>query len=472
MMAGVQALARAKAALQGDLIFAATAGEEVDSLGATAVAAIPGLGPLQAIVISEPSSNEIFVAEKGAFWLEVTTHGRTAHGSMPEQGRNAIIMMMKLLEEFEKESIPHREHPLVGGFTRSVNTIAGGVKTNVVPDSCVATIDMRTVPGQDHRAIRKQVEKIIADLGRSIPDFKATLKVTNDRAPLETSTSEPAVQKWMEVLSRIRGVNPVPKGVAYFSDAVVFVPALGAPMILCGPGEARLAHQPNEYVEISSLVGLRENLRPRCGPAAAVIPPRCAAFNKGRTFFPDEGIIFPPGPAPKSKSKTICSIFSFLGWRSDCSIFRHRTPVISRKSPELMILKSISRGKFLLFPALFLWMLWVLHPLPAGAAEGALTPRSVLTFVGGIASAALIHEVAHAGAAALTGTRLSTVVHKFTNVFRLRSGLLLYYGKRRTFLDHPEIFRRAPLFRNKGKRARNAVPSRANPEEKENLSAQ
>jgi succinyl-diaminopimelate desuccinylase len=254
MMAGMKAVARAKAPLQGDLIFAATAGEEVDSLGATSVAAIPGLGPLQAIVISEPSSNEMFVAEKGAFWLELTTHGRTAHGSMPEQGRNAILMMMKLLEELEKQTIPFQEHPLVGGFTRSVNTIAGGVKTNVVPDSCVATIDMRTVPGQDHRAIRKQVEDLIAELGRRIPDFKVTLKVTNDRPPLETSTAEPAVQKFMEVLSRIRGATPVPKGVAYFSDAVVFVPALGAPMILCGPGEARLAHQPNEYVEISSLV--------------------------------------------------------------------------------------------------------------------------------------------------------------------------------------------------------------------------
>ncbi len=70
-------------------------------------------------------------------------------------------------------------------------------------------------------------------------------------------------------------------------------------------------------------------------------------------------------------------------------------------------MKSISRGKSLLFPALFLWMLWVFHPLPAGAGEGELTPRSVLTFVGGIASAVLIHEGAHAGAAALTGTRLS-----------------------------------------------------------------
>jgi len=32
------------------------------------------------------------------------------------------------------------------------------------------------------------------------------------------------------------------------------VPHLKVPMIICGPGDARLAHQPNEHVEITKLV--------------------------------------------------------------------------------------------------------------------------------------------------------------------------------------------------------------------------
>jgi acetylornithine deacetylase/succinyl-diaminopimelate desuccinylase-like protein len=35
---------------------------------------------------------------------------------------------------------------------------------------------------------------------------------------------------------------------------MAFVSVLKAPMIICGPGQAGLAHQPNEYVEISRLV--------------------------------------------------------------------------------------------------------------------------------------------------------------------------------------------------------------------------
>ena len=70
--------------LPGDLLLAFTAGEEADSMGAYAVAERTDLGPVGAIVVSEPSSNDLFVAEKGALWVELTTYGQTAHGSMPE----------------------------------------------------------------------------------------------------------------------------------------------------------------------------------------------------------------------------------------------------------------------------------------------------------------------------------------------------------------------------------------------------
>ena len=254
LMVAVKALVDARVPLQGDLILTATAGEEVDSLGAIAVAGRPDLGPIQAVVIQEPSYNDVFIAEKGALWLELITQGKTAHGSMPEQGRNAIMMMVALLNELEKLSFPYREHPLLGGFSKSINTIAGGVKTNVVPDHCMVTVDMRTVPGQDHRAILKQVEDLIAELSRRIPDFKASVKVANDRAPVETSPNDPMVQSFYDVVAEVAGERPVPKGVRYYTDAVAFVPVLKIPMIICGPGDAKLAHQPNEHVEVSKLV--------------------------------------------------------------------------------------------------------------------------------------------------------------------------------------------------------------------------
>ena len=211
LMMAMKILAEARLPLNGDLVFAATAGEETNSLGATAIASRKGLGPVQAILIPEPSGNELYIAEKGAFWVELTTRGKTAHGSMPDLGRNAVLMMVRLIAEFEKLDIPYKSHPLLDGFSRSVNTIAGGVKTNVVPDSCVATIDMRTVPGQDHQAILAQIERLIGDLGKMIPHFEASAKIINDRAPLETPADDPAVEIFHEVVREITGRPRLPR---------------------------------------------------------------------------------------------------------------------------------------------------------------------------------------------------------------------------------------------------------------------
>lgn len=254
LMAAVKALAEAHLPLKGDLIFAATAGEEINSLGATEIAKRTDMGVLQAILIPEPSNNEIFIAEKGALWLEMTTHGQTAHGSMPDLGRNAVMMMVKLISEFDALDVPFQPHPLLGGFSRSVNTIAGGVKTNVVPDSCVATVDMRTVPGQDHMAILGQIEGLIRKLEKGIPGFKASVKIVNDRAPLETDANEPIVPRFAEAVAAVTGSKPIPKGTRYFTDGVVLAPAFKAPLLICGPGDPGLAHQPNENVMVSKLV--------------------------------------------------------------------------------------------------------------------------------------------------------------------------------------------------------------------------
>jgi succinyl-diaminopimelate desuccinylase len=209
---------------------------------------------LQAVVISEPTSNCLGLAERGVFWIEFTTHGKTAHGSTPELGRNAITMMMALLSEFERLDLPFTPHPVLGHFTRSINTIQGGVKVNVVPDRCAVTVDMRTVPGQDHKAMLRQLENLVADLGQRIPDFKASVRLISDLPAVETLPGDLAVQRFIEAATQVMGKPPEPGTVRFATEAAIFVPALHVPCIILGPGDAALAHQPDEFTEIDELV--------------------------------------------------------------------------------------------------------------------------------------------------------------------------------------------------------------------------
>ena len=256
LLLAAQAVAAACAAthtpLRGDLIVAATADEEAGMRGARSIT--DSLAPIQAVIVAEPTANTLGLAERGVLWLELTTYGKTAHGSMPELGRNAILMMTALLAELQGLPIPFTHHAVLGDFSLSINTIAGGLKTNVVPDRCVVTMDLRTVPGQDHAAIVEQVNGLIARLQARGEGFSAGLQVLYDLPSVTTDPQNAAVRRFAEAALAATGRPLETCSVRFATEASIYVPALGVPAIIYGPGDPALAHQPDEHVPIAQLV--------------------------------------------------------------------------------------------------------------------------------------------------------------------------------------------------------------------------
>jgi succinyl-diaminopimelate desuccinylase len=238
--------------LKGDLIVAGTAGEETDSLGAKAFMDAGYFSNVGQIIIAEPSNLKLFTCQKGALWLEFTTFGKTAHGAMPDLGENAILLMNRFLNRLQDYKFIYNNHPLLTPPTFNVGTVSGGVKNNVVPDRCVLTIDIRTVPGQSHEAIIEELTELFLDcLGDR---EKGTVRIFNDRYPVETDPSDPLVTIARKIGQKVLNLDLEPEGVNYYTDASVFVKSNRVPVILFGPGDERLAHQPNEYVEIDKLL--------------------------------------------------------------------------------------------------------------------------------------------------------------------------------------------------------------------------
>ena len=254
LLVAMEAVQHTGVSLQGDLLFAGTAGEEVDSMGAKRLVEQQKLGDVGFMIIGEPTANRVFTAEKGVLWLEVRTKGQTAHGSMPHLGVNAIMHMTKLLHALEAERIPYQTHPLLGGFTMNVATIAGGVKTNVVPDACRVSIDLRTVIGQEHQQIVDTVRQLIDRLCAEDNTFHAEVHVLTERIPLDIPFDNALVQTFVQVRDQVTGQTSQPAAASFATDGSVFVPAYEAPMVICGPGLPEKAHQPNEYVEIDKLI--------------------------------------------------------------------------------------------------------------------------------------------------------------------------------------------------------------------------
>ncbi|MBO8154454.1 M20 family metallopeptidase [Thermovirga sp.] len=253
MIMAAGALKKSGIELEGDLIIAGTAGEETDSIGAKELLKEKEMSRVGAILIGEPSDNELYIAEKGALWLNVKALGKTAHGSMPEMGINAILHMKQFMEELCSYKFEYQEHELLGCPTMNIGTIRGGIKTNVVPDCCEMTVDIRTVPGMSHSAILEDFKAIIEKLKEDIPELNMAIEVENDRPPVGTDKDHEFVKLAIKVGERVFKKTLVPQGVNYYTDGAAFVPEMGLPMLILGPGEAKLAHQPNEYVEIDKL---------------------------------------------------------------------------------------------------------------------------------------------------------------------------------------------------------------------------
>lgn len=241
--------------LPGDIIFAGTAGEEVDCLGAQAFVDEKVLSDAGAMVIGEPTSGEVFIAHKGTLWLEIVTYGKTAHGSMPDQGINAIVHMNEIINRLQKYSFSYaQKHHLLGEPTLNISTIAGGIKTNVVPDRCVLTVDIRTIPEMEHKQILREIQAILDELESTTGHFRAEVRVVNDRQSVFTARNHPLVDTAVRTNQEIKGFFSEPKGVNYYTDGSVFGPATGLPIIIYGPGGEKLAHQPNEYVEVDKFL--------------------------------------------------------------------------------------------------------------------------------------------------------------------------------------------------------------------------
>jgi succinyl-diaminopimelate desuccinylase len=256
MLAAMRDLAREgiAARLAGRVRLVGVVGEEVDCFGAKRFLESGGMEGVTCLVVGEPTNLDLGLAHRGALWLELTARGKTAHGSMPHLGVNAIDHLTEWLRAIRGLRFDYTPHPLLAPPTMNLGTIRGGVKTNVVPDRCQATLDLRTLPGQRHDDLVDAVLSLAHDQEEANLELRLEVAVANDMPPVETAAEAPAVQAFQSVAAKTLGGEPKVRGMTYYTDASVLQPPTGVPTIIFGPGDDRLAHQPNEWVEVAQVL--------------------------------------------------------------------------------------------------------------------------------------------------------------------------------------------------------------------------
>ena len=264
MKGGVAAMLGAVAAVAGEggpaagrLIVAAVVDEEHSSIGAEALVRD---WKADAAVVTEPTDLSVATGHKGFAWVTVETRGRAAHGSRPQEGRDAIVRMGRVLsrlEALDRELQSGPAHPLLGTPSLHASTIAGGRELSVYPDRCTLALERRTLVGEPDGVALHEVRHIIEQLRLEDPEFDAAAESPLERPPYEVAADHPLPRALVSILRTAGRSTPV-TGMSFWTDAAILARA-GIPSILFGPS-GRGLHSAEEYVELESVLACRDAL--------------------------------------------------------------------------------------------------------------------------------------------------------------------------------------------------------------------
>jgi len=236
---------------KGNLTLVFTPGEEQGGIGAKKLVDLGYLKDIDACIIGEPTDNSIARAHKGVLWTNFVTYGETAHGSSPEYGTNAVEHMLTFISEFKNRlNLTKAYDELLGNCTVNVTVFNGGNSVNVIPDKASVDIDIRTVPGQDHDDIYKDIQALLDEMHQQDESFSAEMNNIANLLPLRTADNDPLIQTTQNAIKEVTDREKELTILTGGTDGSQFVRANpDMAVIIIGPGDFGMAHQPNEYVE-------------------------------------------------------------------------------------------------------------------------------------------------------------------------------------------------------------------------------
>jgi acetylornithine deacetylase len=243
--------------LAGDLVVAAVADEEHASLGVQEV--LRRLSA-DAAVVTEPTELELAVAHKGFVWSEIVVAGRSAHGSRPHLGVDAIVKMGAVLNELGglDRALAGSDHPLLGRASVHASLIEGGIEFSSYPARCKLALERRTLPGETGEQIDAEIEALLERCRAADPEFVGSHRTLLVREPFEIGQDAEFVTLVADAAAKVLPAPPQIAGASYWADAA-FIARAGIPTVLFGPG-GQGAHAIEEWVSLSDAEAVARTL--------------------------------------------------------------------------------------------------------------------------------------------------------------------------------------------------------------------
>jgi putative selenium metabolism hydrolase len=217
------------------------------------------------VVITEPSSCNIYRGHRGRMEMKVTTHGVSCHGSAPERGDNAIYKMAPIINELKALHPNLTPHDFLGKGSLTVSEIFFSSPSRcAVADGCSISIDRRLTAGESWEFALQQVKNLPA-----VQDAEAEVEMYKYERPSYTGLvypidayfptwlieeDHPVCQTTVDAFEGLFKEEPLVDKWTFSTNGVSIMGRHGIPCIGFGPGHEDQAHAPNEKTWKSELV--------------------------------------------------------------------------------------------------------------------------------------------------------------------------------------------------------------------------
>ncbi len=217
------------------------------------------------VVITEPTSLNIYRGHRGRMEIKVSTTGVSCHGSAPERGSNAIYKMAPIIQELEELNKRLLDNEFLGKGTLTVSEIFFSSPSRcAVADGCSISIDRRLTDGETYLSALEEIRNL-----ESVKKAKAVVEMYDYAKPSYTGLVYPTqsyfptwvlpeehivCQSTVRAYEQLFKDKPVVDKWTFSTNAVSIMGRHNIPCIGFGPGKEEEAHAPNEKTYKEHLV--------------------------------------------------------------------------------------------------------------------------------------------------------------------------------------------------------------------------
>lgn len=262
MKSGLMAMVIAMIELQeeqkefnGTIKLLATVGEEVGELGAEQLTNLGYVDDLDGLIVGEPSNYNLVYTHMGSINYTVTSEGKEAHSSMPQEGYNALNHLIDFSYHINQkidEISSNYVNEELGSTIHNITIMNGGKQVNSIPNFASLQGNIRSIPEFSNDDIIKVLQDTVDELNKNQP-YKLKLTIDYNKLSVKANKQSELIKVIQQQFD-----EPLPLiGIGATTDTAEFIKSSNPfEFIVFGPGESTLPHQVNEYVDIDNYLDM------------------------------------------------------------------------------------------------------------------------------------------------------------------------------------------------------------------------